>query len=136
MGYESKLYVIEKGKKTIVNFDGKEIDMGEEINGKKMYYAHFICQFDLSKCYPVSDIMTDYPPTDSFIYADDGNTRIIKDCYGTSLKEIPIEDAINIIEKAASKEYYRRYIPVLATLKALNADREHWRELAVLHYGY
>lgn len=136
MGYETKLYIVTKSNKTITNFYGEKIDMGREINGKKMYYAECICQFDLSKCYSVSDVMREYPPTDCFIYADDGNTMIIEDMYGSPLTEIPIEDAIDIIEEALDEEYYRRYVPILAALKALNADKEHWRELVVLHYGY
>lgn len=136
MGYESKLYIVEKGIRTFKNYKNEEIDAGEIINGKKMYYAQLISMFDLCKCYDVSDIMRTYPNTDSFIYKDDGNTIMIEDCYGENLKEIPLIDAIEIIESALEKDDYRRYSPCLVCLKMLYEQRENWREIVVLHYGY
>lgn len=123
MGYESKLYVIEK------------TSVGQYISGKTMYYAQLICIFDLGKCYHVSNAMREYPNTNSYIYSDD-DAKILEDKYGNALTEIPLKDAINIIEAAQSKDNYRRYVPALAALKALEANKDSWGELVILHYGY
>jgi hypothetical protein len=121
MGYESRLYVVEKSMLL------KDSDIG-------LRFAEVIARFDLSKVYAVSDIFRTYPKTDSFIYEDNGNTRIIDDCYGETLTEIPIKDAIEILENAASKDDYRRYAPIIALLRGF--DLNQWGDLVVLHYGY
>lgn len=128
MGYESLLYVVEKSSKKYL--------IGETINNKEMHYASLIASFDLSKCYLVSDKMRKYPETDSYIYADDGNTKIIEDRYGEPLKEIPLANAIEIIYNAEIVEEYRRYAPCLALLESLQKHKKKWDEIVVLHYGY
>ena len=118
MGYESKLYVVDKSD----FLDGDYV------------WGEVIASFDLYKTYPVSDKMREYPNTNCYIYADDGNTRILEDCYGESLKEIPIDDAIKILESAASLNNYRRYSPCIALLKGF--EKNQWKNLVVLHYGH
>ena len=118
MGYESKLYVVEK---TSVRYDG-------------WCYGQVVAMFDLCKCYEVSSVMREYEPTDTYFYADDGNTRITRDCYDDRLPEIPIDDAIEIIREAAAHDDYRRYKPCLAFLEAI--DKSQWRDIVVLHYGH
>lgn len=119
MGYESRLYVVDKCDK----FSFEDRCCGE-----------VIAMFNLCKVYSVSDKMRQYPETDCYIYADDGNTHIIEDRYGDIMREIPIEDAIKIIEEASENDYYRRYAPCLALLKSF--DKSQWKNLVVLHYGY
>lgn len=122
MGYESKLYVVEKASK----FPNEE-----------MRYSQIIAMFDLCKFYPISSVRDNYPATDCYFYADDGNTRVLEDRYGDPLREMPIEDVIDILENTLlSGDDYRRIYPALATLKALESKKHQWRELAVLHYGY
>lgn len=116
MGYESKLYVVDK-------HDWKGCD------GK---WGEVIASFDLC-CVPIN--FAQYPATDCYIIADDGNTRIIEDKYGDPLREIPIQDAIEMIEKVIKTgDYYRRYKPCLNLLKGFNINN--WENLVVLHYGH
>lgn len=138
MGYETKLFIVEKSNRFFTNrkTGKKEKFSGEIINGKEMFYADLIATFDLCKCYSVSNVMREYPDTDSYIYMDDGNTRLIEDRYGEPLKEIPLADAIEILEEAANEDNYRRYVPCLALLNALEEDKNKWGEILVLHYGY
>lgn len=118
MGYESRLYVCEK--RNVVGLSGK------------IWYEE-IASFNLSKACEVSTKMRNYPATDGFIFADDGNTEILEDEYADPLKEIPIDDAIEILQHA-SETHYRRYKPCLELLRGF--DRNEWGELVVLHYGY
>lgn len=116
MGYESKLYVVDKH-----NWKGCDGKWGE-----------VIASFDLC-CVPIN--FAQYPATDCYIFADDGNTEIREDKYGDPLKEIPIEDAIDMIEQAIKiKDYYRRYRPCLELLKGFHLSD--WENLVVLHYGH
>ncbi len=122
MGYESRLYVVEKG---IIK---------RKVEGKEYVWGEKIAMFNLCKVYAVSDKMCNAKDTDCFIYEDDGNTKIVTDCYGNALKEMTIEEAIQILEEVAEKDNYRRYAPCLALLKGF--DESQWQNLAVLHYGY
>lgn len=118
MGYESRLYVVNK---TLVC----------GLSGRPWYET--IAIFNLGKVYAVSNIMTKYPETKGFVFADDGNTEIVEDEYGSALKEVPLKDAIEIIERA-NDNIYKRYKPCLMLLKAFK--EEDWREIVVLHFGY
>lgn len=122
MGYESRLYVVEKG-----NLYDRNINT---------VWGEVIAMFELSRVYSVSDKLCEYPETNAYIYSDDGNTRIIEDKYGERLREIPIGDAIKIIEEAAEEDHwnYRRWKPVLGLLKGFK--KEEWNKLVVLHYGH
>jgi hypothetical protein len=123
MGYESKLYVVEKHR----SFD--------DIDGNKTY-SQVIAMLDLCKYYPISSVRKNYPATDCYFYADD-DTKVLEDKYGDPLREIPIEDVIEILEKDLERgSDYRRIYPTLAALKALNEHKHQWKELTVLHYGY
>lgn len=124
MGYESKLYVVEKSSQFYPSDNG-------------MRYCSVIAMFDLCKFYPLSTVISEYPTTDCYFYADDGNTQVLKDRYGDPLREIPIEDVIGIIESAIDDgSIYRRLYPTLAALEALAHQQNQWKELVVLHYGY
>ncbi len=117
MGYESKLYVVDK----------HHYNWGNKAWGEK------IAMFDLC-CVPGLNF-NKYPATNCYILADDGNTEITEDAYGEVLSEIPIKDAIQMLEDVIEKEkYYRRYKPCLDLLKGFNPDD--WEDLVVLHYGH
>lgn len=123
MGYESKLYVVEKSN---FMFD----DEGSR-------YCQVVAMFDLCKFYDLADMFGNCPTTDCYFYADDGNTRVLEDRYGDPLREATIEDVIDVLEIALDNgNEYRRIYPVLAALKALEDHKHNWKELAVLHYGY
>ena len=119
MGYESRLYLVERTR--VHGLCGRP-------------WLETIATFNLGKVYIVSDKMTRYPPTDGFVFADDGNTEILEDEYGSTLKAIPLEDAIKILEEASAEDSYRRFAPCIGLLKGINTDE--WRDIHVLHYGY
>lgn len=123
MGYESKIYIVEKGHK---------------FEGETHCYCSVVAMFDLCKFYEVSDFMRHCPVTDCYFYADDGNTQVFEDCYGEALTETTIDKMVEVLEKAKTTKDkdYRRISPLLFTLYALQKERDKWRELAVLHYGY
>ena len=114
MGYESRLYVIQKS----------DVGMEEE---KK--WCEVIATFDLCK---VNINFRKYPETDSYFY--EGNEKIVEDCYGEPLRELTIKEAIQEVENAATRDEYRRWKPILGLLKGFN--EEEWSDLRVLHYGH
>lgn len=120
MGYESRLYIVQK-----------TTSFGCDTN---LRWAEKIAVFNLCKVPAVSDKMRAYKETDAFIYADDGNTEITTDDYGKPLKEIPVADAIVILEAAAEHDNYWRYRPCIAFLKAVQEEKQ--KDVVVLHYGY
>jgi hypothetical protein len=120
MGYESRFYVIEKS--TLKPDNGK-------------VFSSIIAMFDMCKLGYESSTMKlvqKAKETDCYIYADDGNTKILKDKYDEFLKEIPVDDLIVALKK--DDDGYRRIKPFVAFLKSLDATK--WRELKVLHFGY
>ena len=59
--------------------------------------------------------------------------------YGDTLKEVTVEDVINVLEEAVDNgENYRRISPLLSTLKTIHEQQMdgRWKEIVVLHYGY
>lgn len=124
MGYESRFYIIEKTDKS----DWSK----REINGKSLYWSRMICRFDMGKIYDVSDRLFKYPETEYFIYGD--SEEITEDMYGKPLKEIPLADMVDIVEKAMEHDYWVRYEPFIACLKAF--QKTYGDSVAVLHYGY
>lgn len=119
MGYESRLYVVRKSG----IFDKQNMEWGE-----------VVAVFNLSKGSASIDLRT-FPETDVYFYDDSGNEKVIEDRYGDRLYEIPLDDAIRVLEDAAKKEIWnRRYNPCVQMLKAFR-DGEH-DNLVVLHYGY
>lgn len=122
MGYESKLYIVEKHPRILDKAWGKTLAI-----------------FNLGNCYPLSDILRNKPATDCFVYADDGNTQILEDKYGKPLTETSIEDVISIVESIVMADnlgVYRTLRPLLAALKSYKNCEESWGNLRVLHFGY
>lgn len=120
MGYESKLYIVQKSS---LGGDGD------------LFWAEKIAEFNLCKMGyndPFHTAVNQMRVTDCFIYADDGNTMIVKDRYGEKLKEINISPLIRILEK--EDQGYRRIKPIIALLRSFGAND--WENLIVLHYGY
>ena len=124
MGYESRIYIVEKTNCSYT-----------EENGMK--YARVLAMFDVSKFYELSDWFRNKPATKHYIYADDGDTQIIEDRYGDTLKEASVEEVIDRLERIVENgEDYRRIFPLLAALKAFELHSNQWGNIAVLHYGY
>lgn len=124
MGYESKIYVVEKSRHA-------------EKYGKS--WGDVVAIFDLCKYYDLSDVLRHKPETDCYIIADDGNTEIITDKYGDTLKETDLKTVIKIMEKSLTEgKNYRRIAPTLMALKVFEEQKNNgvWDDLVVLHYGY
>lgn len=127
MGYESRLYIVEKSE------IWQEVDTtNREV--KNMRWGEVIAMFDLSKISGLPEAIKNYPATDTFIYV--GENQEIDDCYGDPLKEIPIKDMADIIEKIAEDDEwrYRRFKPCIQLLRGFEENK--WRNLVVLHYGH
>lgn len=122
MGYESRLYIVEKGN---VLYDDD------------MRWGEVIAQFNMCVC-PSIYKLRNGKKTDCFIF--EGENRIIKDRYEERLTEEKIEVVIELLEKdIADGEDYRRLFPLLASLKSFKEQQDMgiWdKDLVVLHYGY
>ena len=122
MGYESKIYIVQKN------------DLRDE-DGMK--YAQIIAMFNMCKIGNMSSVFEE--ETDCYIYADDGNTKILEDKYGDPLTEATVEDVIYVLEEAIdSGENYRRIFPLLSTLRTIYEQQKDgiWKNIVLLHYGY
>lgn len=124
MGYESKIYIVEK--RTRFEWEEKT-------------YAQVIAMFDLCKCYSISNVLRNEPKTDCYFYADDGDTQILEDRYGSPLTETTPRFVIELLEDIiAEGEDYRRLFPLLSALKTIDEQmlNGRWSNIAVLHYGH
>lgn len=118
MGYDSRIYVVEKSQQ-------------KNENGKR--WGQVIARYEMCKFSAFGGIFK--TESDCYIYADDGNTEIIEDCYGETLKEADILEVIHYLENYKNiEEYYRRVDPLLGLLKGFNTSN--WGNLTVLHYGH
>lgn len=119
MGYDTRIYIVDKGSK---KDDGS-------------CFGEVIAAYELGKVYDISDITSSYPATDAYIYGVDCDDKILTDCYGDPLKEIPIPEMINIVARAIAADLeYRRLNPLLQLLKGF--DLNQWNNLVALHYGH
>lgn len=118
MGYESRVYIVNKSNYECLVENGK-------------VYASVVAMFDGCKWPALRSAF--HKETDCYIYGSDGSTKILKDCYGEALKEATIDEVIKAIENDKG-EYYRRTAPLLGLLKGFElAD---WNNLVVLHCGH
>ena len=119
MGYEIRIYVVEKSS------------LSPDDDGKR--FAEVLAMFNACNFPGLPGVFK--VKTDCFIFADDGNTRIVKDRYGDELTEAPLSDVIKFLENEVQRgETYRRIKPLLGLLKSF--DMEQWDNLVCLHYGY
>lgn len=123
MGYETRLYIVEK-------FNSVK-DENEKC------YSSIIARFDMCKFYALSDVLRYKPEASCYFYADDGNTKVLEDCYGEPLKEATIKSVIDILEKeVANGEDYWRIFHLLSALKSIEERLNGYENIVVLHYGY
>jgi hypothetical protein len=115
MGYESRLYVVNKSRS------------GADEN--KKIWSEVVAKFNLCKC---GIDFSGFPASDCYFY--EGNDEIVEDNYGDPLRELTISEAISVLATAMAKEDYRRFQPCLAMLTGFN--QHEWENLVVLHFGY
>lgn len=121
MGYESRIFVIER----------KE---GTYPNGNKYVYAEKIAMVNMCNMgYNFTGFFD--KPIDYKIFVD-GETETDEDRYGEHLKYAPVDRVIEWLERELAKYTYkyRRLSPLLGLLKGF--DQYEWEELQVVHYGY
>lgn len=122
MGYESRLYVVDKI--TISSF--------------KNEFPGYICvdkiaKFDLGK---MAIGFTDIFTTDAEFSLYEEDLDCTTDKYGERIKYTDIQSVINWMGTAEKVEHYRRIPPVLSFLKSLQEESTAWENLIVIHYGY
>lgn len=118
MGYESRLYVVEECNFKFPSDNGK-------------VWGQVIGMVDLCKCYPITEVFTE--EANGYIYADDGNTRIEKDAYGSPLGVATLDIVIEKLKEIIKEEDYHRAKVALAFLKGVQKDMPY---CVVYHYGY
>jgi len=121
-GYESRFYVVEKS-----SFIKPEPG--------NMVFSSIIACFSMSKMGYRSKTMKLVEislPTNCYIYADDGNTQIIKDRYDDKLKDVDMGALIKCLK--ADDDGYRRIKPFIAFLESLDLSK--WDQIKILHFGY
>lgn len=149
MGYELKMYVVEKSKhcKEIIGLiDGKVYNIFTDINKKDeeelFYYPdhdtktivpkgsvlkydgsylHIIGMIELSKCgmLDINSVCSFENSDGNYMYSDNGNDLIGLDLYGSYRRFIPIEEVIDALKESNKKESYRRFDIALAMLKSV-----------------
>lgn len=124
MGYESRLYIVEKMENGTL----------DEKSGKR--FASIIASVELCCCDgDTVEKFRNLPETESYIYVD--GERCVEDKYGESLKECSIDEAIEIIQKGiVATNNYRRYIIAQHLLYGFKLANFNIDEIAVLHYGH
>lgn len=125
MGYESTLYIVRKGDRSVYG-----------VGPDEKVYAQVYAKYEMCKFPEFRERNIFNKTTDCYIYADDGNTQIVEDMYGASLTEAPIEKVIDCLEEYERvNDYYCRVAPLLALLKAY-VDNGMSNNLVVLHFGH
>jgi len=122
MGYESRLYIVEKTKQRI--FDDRQ-------------WARVIATIELGKVYPFSEWFRKKKETRCFFYDTDGNTEIFEDRYGDILKEADLADTLLQLEKVfKTDEYWRYKVAIDLITSIINATIGFPADIVVLHFGY
>jgi len=125
MGYETRLYVVEKYN-----------SMTMEIEGEKYSYCEKIAMFDLCKLGTVNTSSEEFAQRKVHVYLYSGDDIVTEDSYGYLLREYTVEE---MIEKLSKIENYRRIAPCIGMLKGFLEEKAkgNYRDnLKVLAYGY
>lgn len=127
MGYESRIYVVEK-----TSLEGS--CYGKEF--ENLYYGSTIAKFNLSRIDDEILGMIFKNGTETGLYIFEGEDAIHTDCYGKPMTEIPLEKAVEIFIHAKNCFDYRRYAPVAGMLMGFDPKQWGKDDLVVLHFGY
>ena len=123
MGYESKVYLVE--------------DSGMKIMpGEKKIYSSVVAVFNLGNMGdgPFEELFTKAHVASCYFYLDDGNTQAVEDRYGEELKEVSIDELLAALEKET--ETCREEHLLIATLKAIGQNKDCWKNIKAIRYGY
>ena len=127
MGYEIRLY--------IGRTDGKPSSMDNGHSWLQVYAMVDLCKPGYDSAIYLLNRGKVGEPTEPlvFFYAEDGNTSVQEDRYGTKLRAYPIAAVLDAIQSDAQRDQYRRFDWALATLKAIHKDEP---SAVVALYGY
>lgn len=112
--------------------------------GRKEHWFKTMATVDLCKlCYdsPLSSLCADSHKTAKatektmvhYFYAEDGNTRVVEDRYGSPMWPIPIRDFLAVAKADADANTYRRLKWAIALLESMADDKEN---LSILAFGH
>lgn len=130
MGYDSRLYIVDKHDKGIkLPIVVDDNDYGERC------WSEVIAMIELCKYPTISNFMRKQPETDSYIYAEDGNTHIVVDRYDDVMTECSVEELLEVVQQEIDNGVdYRRLTLLYGLLKGLDCSQ--WTNIRVLHYGH
>lgn len=132
--------------------EGEEV-MGYEVNmflgerrrydddDDKRDYFQVVATIDLCKPYSELERLSESAQGDPvYMYASDGNRRLVEDCYGRSLVALPAAQVLEVMRKemkANKNDYdgagYRRYVMALPMLEVFV---ERFKNPCVVLYGH
>lgn len=118
MGYESRLYVVNRYKAS---------DWNDYVFAERIAVFNMCCVG-----WNPDDIFTE-PIDFVLMYNDDGNP-VYDDMYGKRCHMASVSTVIEAVEKLEEADHYRRFKPLLGFLKSL--DESEWDDLRVVHFGY
>ena len=125
MGYETRLYVVEKYS-----------NMPMEFEGEKYCYCDVIARFNLCKLGVVDTHSEEFAQKKAHNYFYNDDELVTRDLYGDLMREYTIEEMIEMLLKI---ENYRRIAPCVSMLKGFLEEKAkgNYRDnLKVLAYGY
>ena len=139
MGYDSRLHIVQKYPRYT---DKGELNESLIVDG--MIFAQIIATYEVCNFPPIRNLFHSGDSShnaECYIYAGDGNTPLLKDCYGDPLKEATLAEVIACLENLNEKDKtYRRVSPLLGMLRGFHETEREWDEdgdgLVVLHYGH
>ena len=127
MGYESKIYVLER------------IERKDDLTDERDIYSLRIAEFDLCKLgyskeaqnvYDAFKTEVDFP-----VFYDINNDGVYEDCYGEICKYSHIPELLEALRAMERAEHYRRLPPIIKFLEGIN-EKEWEHEIVCVHYGY
>lgn len=86
---------------------------------------------DMCHCYKLTEVFT--TKANGYIYADDGNTEIEEDRYGSPLTVAEIDDVIKCLKAVVKEDGYWRAKVAIDFLKSIKKENPNCK---VYHFGY
>jgi hypothetical protein len=122
MGYEQRIYVGEPSPYPMPSIDGNKtwfrvfgmIDVGK-VGG-------MLVPDDVAKA-----------GSPIFIFGTDGDTKIVKDCYGTELVAVPIAEVITSLKKINAQGNYTRTRWAYDMLVSMSKQRKGYHGMTATH---
>ena len=123
MGYESRLYIVNKTRQ-------RNLDDSRQ-------WAQVIATIELGKVHPFSDWFRKQKETQCYFYDTDGNTEIFEDRCGDILKEADLADTLLQLEKVSKTDGYWRYkVAIDLITSIINATIGCTADIVALHFGH